>query len=79
MSAKETAWKPLINNSELIVGPTNSDLLNSETLSFIKFLTLLIVWILSSLDSFCNLMIIVFEFPNSWRETSLNSGDKILI
>ena len=34
--------QPFNNNSELIVGPTNSDLLNSTTLSLIKFLTLLI-------------------------------------
>ena len=37
---KEIAWKPFHNNSELIVGPTNSDLRNSLTLSPIKFLTL---------------------------------------
>ena len=79
ISAKDIACKPLNKSSELIVGPTNSDLLNSETLLFIKLLTLLIVWILSSLDSFCNLIIIVFELPNSWRETSLNSGYKIFL
>ena len=43
---KDTAWKPFHNNSELIVGPTNSVLLNSNTLSPIKLLTLIIVFLL---------------------------------
>ena len=67
------------NNSELTVGPTNSDLLNSLTLSLINDLTLLTVSILSWLFSFCNLIIIVSSLPNSCKETSLKLGDKIFL
>ena len=79
MRAKETAWKPFHKSSELTVGPTNSDLLNSETLLLISCFTLLTVSILSWLFSFCNLIIIVFSSPNSWSDTSLKWGDKIFL
>ena len=34
---------------------------------------------LSLFDSFCNLIIIVSELPNSCKETSLNSGERIFL
>ena len=71
ISAKETAWNPLNRSSELIVGPTNSDLLNSTTLSWIKFLTELTVSILSWLLLFWSLIKIIFSLPNSCKDTSL--------
>ena len=69
MIAKNTAFKPLIKSSLLIVGPTNSDLLNSITLSSMTFLTSFIIFILSEVLSFCNFIMKLFELPNSWIKT----------